>query len=377
MKYNLSKHSFIYQISENKILLYQILTRKGILCTKEILKYLSEIDKIDFLNIEIDIKDVSTFSLSDCLLDNPNGLDKDLVNTSLSPVKLSKIIDTLFRYSIIVDNQSTYLERLNKKSNLFDNFHIGNFHQQIGENVLKRHKENAEMWWIYQKFSSDFKSTTDSPYKWVQEAFIEDFFKSNVLQNKKILDFGCGIGYYSSFFNKLGGDVLGVDPSEAYIKIANENFINNDKIKFEICSFESESDFDFFEDKYDIIFLSDVFLYYFEPYKKMQLTPDLLLQKLSNLLTPQGKIYIMDPHGVFHLQSWMNTENPFMLSVEYANRKYRVTPNLEEFSLAAESANLQISLIRELKYKGTDSDKIFYSEFPFWWFFELSNKIKI
>lgn len=375
MKYNLSKHSFIYQVSENKILLYQILTRKGILCTKEILKYLSEIDKIDFLNKEIDIKDVSTFSLSDCLLDNPNGLDKDLVNTSLSPVKLSKIIETLVRYSIIVDNQSTYLERLNKKSNLFDNFHIGNFHQQIGENVLKRHKENAEMWWIYQKFSSDFKSTTDSPYKWVQEAFMEEFFKSNVLQDKKILDFGCGIGYYSSFFNKLGGDVLGVDPSEAYIKIANENFINNDKIKFEICSFESVSDFDFFEDKYDIIFLSDVFLYYFEPYKKMQLTPDLLLQKLNNLLTPKGKIYIMDPHGVFHLQSWMNTENPFMLSLEYANRKYRVTPNLEEFSLAAESANLQISLIRELKYKGTDSDKIFYSEFPFWWFFELTNKI--
>ena len=374
MKYNLSKHSFIYQVSENKILLYQILTRKGILCTKEILKYLSEIDKIDFLNIEIDIKDVSTFSLSDCLLDNPNGLDKDLVNTSLSPVKLSKIIEILVRYSIIVDNQTTYIERLNKKSNLFDNFHIGNFHQQIGENILKRHKENAEMWWIYQKFSSDFKSTTDSPYKWVQEAFMEEFFKSNVLQDKRILDFGCGIGYYSSFFNKRGGDVLGVDPSEAYIKIANENFINNDKIKFEICSFESESDFDFFEDKYDIIFLSDVFLYYFEPYKKMQLTPDLLLQKLSNLLTPQGKIYIMDPHGVFHLQSWMNTENPFMLSLEYANRKYRVTPNLEEFSLAAESANLQISLIRELKYKGTDSDKIFYSEFPFWWFFELTNK---
>lgn len=374
MKYNLSKHSFIYQVSDNKILLYQILTRKGILCSKEILKYLSEIDKLDFLNIEIEIKDVSTFSLSECLLDNPNGLEKNLVNISLSPVKLSKIIETLARYSIIVDNQSNYLERLNKKSNLFDNFHIGNFHQQIGENVLKRHKENAEMWWIYQKFSSDFKSTTDSPYKWVQEAFMEDFFKPNDLQGKKILDFGCGIGYYSSFFNKLGGDVLGVDPSEAYIKIANENFVNNDKIQFEICSFESESDFDFFEDKYDIIFLSDVFLYYFEPYKKMQLTPELLLQKLSNLLTHQGKIFIMDPHGVFHLQSWMNTENPFMVSLEYANRKYRVTPNLEEFSLAAESANLQISLIRELKYKGTDSDKIFYKEFPFWWFFELTNK---
>jgi hypothetical protein len=62
------------------------------------------------------------------------------------------------------------------------------------------------------------------------------------------------------------------------------------------------------------------------------------------------------------------------MSVEYANRKYRVTPNLEEVSFAVESAGLTISKIREVKYKGEDKGKMFYAEFPFWWFFELIKK---
>ena len=80
----------------------------------------------------------------------------------------------------------------------------------------------------------------------------------------------------------------------------------------------------------------------------------------------------MDPHGVFHLQPWFNLSHPYVISMEYANRKYRVTPNLEEVSLVVEEAGLHISKIRELKYHGKDPDKIFYSEFPFWWFFEIS-----
>ena len=62
-----------------------------------------------------------------------------------------------------------------------------------------------------------------------------------------------------------------------------------------------------------------------------------------------------------------------MISTEYSNKKYRVTPTLEEISLAFEKSGLKISKIRELKYQGNDEDKTFYKEFPFWWFFELIN----
>jgi SAM-dependent methyltransferase len=227
------------------------------------------------------------------------------------------------------------------------------------------------MWWTTQKFLPDYSGTTDTPYKWVQEVFMREFFTKQNMDGKKVLDFGCGVGYYSSFFNELGGTVTGVDPSEKYIGIADAEFAKPG-LDFKKAVFEKAADFDFFTEKYDIIFLSDVFLYYFEPYKKMELTPLLLLQKLSGILNENGKIYILDPHGVFHLQPWFNPTAPFVMAMEYANRKYRVTPNLEEVSVVVENAGMVISKIREIKYKGDVVENKFYAEFPFWWFFELS-----
>ena len=373
MSFNLSKHTLIYFIGDDTFLLYQSLTRKGVLIESEFFnEFSNKINKADS-NINILFKDISTFSLSDCLLDNPNGLYNNFIDQTKELINLKKIINLLIDYSIVVEDGTSYTERLGKKENLFDNYHIGNFHQQIGNHVLRNHDIDSDMWWVSQKFTNNFKETTNTPYKWVQEKFMNQFFTQELLNDKKVLDFGCGIGYYSHFFSKKGAKVTAVDPSEKYISIANKYF-SSFEINYKIASFEKESDFDIFQEKFDVIYLSDVFLYYFEPYKKMDLTPETLLIKLNSLLNKDGKIYIMDPHGVFHLQSWFNNESPFLLALEYANRKYRVTPNLEEVSKVVESANLCITKIRELKYEGNDLDKQFYSEFPFWWFFELSQK---
>jgi SAM-dependent methyltransferase len=373
MKYLISSHTLILSIGENKLLLYQLLTRNGILVDSN---FFLEFFKTDHTQLNtgdlIRYKDVSTFSLSECLLDNSNGILKNLNEQILELGSLNEILVLAKKYSILVSEEDQYIERLGKKTNLFDQFHTGNFHQNIGDYVLKNHKENAEWWWITQKFRNNFLETTDTPYKWVQEFFMNDFFTTENICNKKVLDFGCGIGYYSAFFSKMGGNVVGVDPSEKYLEIAETIYSNNSKVKYIKAEFENPNDFDFLDKDFDVIFLSDVFLYFFEPYKKMDLTPATLLLKLKSLLNRNGKIYIMDPHGVFHLQPWINTNKPFVMSLEYANRRYRVTPNLEEVSMVVEEAGLHISKIRELKYKGTDSDKSFYSEFPFWWFFEIS-----
>jgi 2-polyprenyl-3-methyl-5-hydroxy-6-metoxy-1,4-benzoquinol methylase len=375
MKLFLSAHSLIIPLESDIFLIYQSLTRKGILLDKQSLNLLNNYLFEGLENSENDllIKDISTFSLSKCLLDNPNGLVNGVFTSSeLKQTTFSESIVLFEKYSILVQSDD-YINKLGKRTNLFDNFHTGNFHQQIGEYVLKHETADAEMWWITQKFLPDYSGTTNTPYQWVQEVFMENFFSEELLKEKSILDFGCGIGYYSNFFHQRGGKVTGVDPSDKYLEIAKQKFSQNGEISYIKSKFESEEDFQIFDSKYDVIFLSDVFLYYFEPYKKMSLTPAGLLKQLSGLLNPKGKIYIMDPHGVFHLQSWFNPPSPYMVSVEYAHRKFRVTPNLEELSIVTEEAGLHISKIRELKYTGTDEDKKFYSEFPFWWFFELSN----
>jgi len=370
MDLRFSSHTLILPVKQDTYLLYQLLTRTGIITDSSGLTQINQMINGDLVSGKIKLRDLSTFSLSECLLDNPNGLLGPAFY-DLDFVEFEAMLKVLKANSIVVEDDS-YLTRLGRKENLFDKVHIGNFHQQIGQYVLMNKNINSEMWWITQKFSEDYKTTTDTPYKWVQEVFMQDFFTSSNIASKSVLDFGCGIGYYSKFFSDLGGKVLAVDPSELYIDIANKEFSANGKIEFRKAKFEDLGDFKALnEEKFDVIFLSDVFLYYFEPYKKMDLTPSLLLSELSKALTKDGKIYIMDPHGIFHLQPWFNKKYPFVTALEYANRKYRVTPNLEEVSLVAEEAGLVISKIRELKYTGSDEDKKFYSEFPFWWFFEL------
>ena len=44
------------------------------------------------------------------------------------------------------------------------------------------------------------------------------------LNGVKVLDIGCGYGYYTSYFDQIGADVIGVDGSASMIHLANKNY---------------------------------------------------------------------------------------------------------------------------------------------------------
>ena len=46
-----------------------------------------------------------------------------------------------------------------------------------------------------------------------------------------------------------------------------------------------------------------------------------VLKKLKGKLNKNGKIFIIDPHGAFHLQAYFKNERPYMISTEYNNKK--------------------------------------------------------
>jgi hypothetical protein len=255
MTLRFSPHTIVRNINEDRFLIYQLVTRKGVLINHVSLAAINVFLINQSATSEtLYLKDISTFSLSRSLLDNPNGLlDESYFLADLDTKDFIQALDDIKKLSILVSDDS-YLDKLGKKLNLFDKDHTGNFHQQIGEYVLRNKDINAEMWWITQKFSADYKSTTDTPYKWVQEVFMHEQFSEANIAGKKVLDFGSGIGYYSRFFHDLGGHVTGVDPSENYINIAKEEFAKKDEINFIKASFEKISDFEMFEDKYDMIF---------------------------------------------------------------------------------------------------------------------------
>ena len=362
------------QTHSDRVLLYQCLLKKGVLTDFESLillcNYLSNV--IINKNQLVHCLDLSCFSLSECLLDNPNGIRNDSGNV-LEQVEFNKFLELLDALDILVEDNS-YQKKPGKQKNLFDTEHIGNFHQQIGKYLLKK-RGNTEKWWIDQKFNKDFSEPGENPYKWVQLRFMRSFFNED-LSGQNWLDFGCGIGYYSSFFGEKNACVTGVDPSPLYIDIAKDRFSSNN-VRFLNGKFETAQDFDIFKDeKFDCIFMSDVFLYYYESYKKLDLTPVDLLNNLKNKLHRNGRIYILDPHGCFHLYSWMANHPPYLIATEYVNRKFRVTPTLEEVSITVEKAGLVIRRIRELYAEpnislNTQIQNV-TEEFPLWWFFELS-----
>jgi SAM-dependent methyltransferase len=369
----LSPHTLILQSGEDRILLYQSLMRRGCVAGYEALTVLEGWLRNGKVADTVRFADVSTFSLSECLLDNPSGI-RIGDEVDMKEVPAAVFIEKLCEDSLLVRDLS-YVERLGKRRNLFDRGHTGNFHQQIGHYLFQARKGDPEEWWIYQKFEKSLKKPKNNPYLWVQFEFMKQFFNQD-LSGQEWLDFGCGVGFYSRFFADRHARVLGVDPSDSYVRIAENHFAEPGKVRFLQAGFENAGDFKTFDGlRFDAIFLSDVLLYYFEPYKTMDITPVQLLTELGHLLKPGGAIYIMDPHGCFHLQPWLGTNAPFLLCAEYKNRKYRVTPSLEELSRAIEDANLRIAKIRELtcpESVGPETQaRNVTGEFPLWWFFEL------
>lgn len=364
MNNKLANHTIVVEYTKNFFLLYNVLLRNGVLLDKNFF-YNQNLKKFYFKNI-------SSFSLSKSLVDNPNGLLSKIDINKIELVSKAEIVNMCNQLYIFSKNYA-YLERVGSKNSIFDRQHIGNFHQQIGQHLLGNKKTNPEEWWIYQKFTKNLDTTKNNPYKWVQENFIKSFFNNDLLNNKTILDFGGGVGYYSNYFATHSKEVDVVEPSEIYVDIGKRKFGNKKNLNFFVRDFKKKDDLNFTDKKYDFIFLIDVFLYFFVPYQQIEISPTELLKELSLKLKENGKIFIIDPHGIFHLQSHFNQKSPFVISTEYSNKKYRVTPTLEEISLAFEKSGLKISKIRELKYQGNDEDKTFYKEFPFWWFFELIN----
>lgn len=374
MKIHLSPHTLIFSLGQNRAILYQSALRRGTLIDYQglilLLRWL-EGEPIAY-DVKIRFCDLSCFSLEKCLLDDPSGIRLPKEIDELPEYAFSEILEIL-KEAGFLSHDLSYLNRRGKRFGMFDREHIGNFHQQLGTHVLFGKRSNPEMWWIEQKFDLEPLRPGNSPYRWVQEAFLERYFQD--LTGERWLDFGCGIGYYTDFLAKRGAtSVIGIDPSEKYISIAQKEFSSSSSVQYRVLGAKTKTDLNALPPgPFDGIFLSDVLLYYFEPYQPLEISASDLLQALAHRLSEKGRICILDPHPCFHLQPWVGSERPSLLCTEYRTRFFRVTPSIQEMAAAITSAGLTIVSIQELYAMGEkgDADSRTWdvvSEFPLWWF---------
>lgn len=65
-----------------------------------------------------------------------------------------------------------------------------------------------------------------SEYAAVNRAVVKERFQ--VFSGEKVLDLGCGYGYYTDYFSEIGASAVGIDGSEMMIRIAREKYPGRD-----------------------------------------------------------------------------------------------------------------------------------------------------
>lgn len=73
--------------------------------------------------------------------------------------------------------------------------------------------------------------------------------------SEKILDMGCGYGFYTDYFRSIGADVIGIDGSEQMIHIAQKRY---PLTSFSIMDITTPLSFQ--NDQFDIVFSNQVLM---------------------------------------------------------------------------------------------------------------------
>jgi SAM-dependent methyltransferase len=334
-----------------------------------------------FANRTFRVADAGASPYADGLLGDPTGLDRDASARDAEPVDLEAALKLAARLMLAVDDEDAYRDHFGARRNVLDRGRRGTIHQRAGEYVLlELRQRSVDEWWADQKFAPGRREPRDGPYLWVQWDFMRPWAAEQELAGKRVLDFGCGPGLFTRLFAAQGAHVAGVDTNPDHLettrRLAEEDGLG-DRVTLHELALPVEEGLKALGDaRYDLIFLSDVLMFYFHPYDPgLELDPHALLRQLAARLAPGGRIVVLEPNGAFWQQPWLGApDRPFTILTEYRHRRFGVTPTLEELSRAGEQAGLAIWSVRELgpSPDAPDSRAAHYAaEFPLWWLIEL------
>ena len=338
--------------------------------------------KARFANQTFSIWDVNYFSSYDGLFADPTRYIRDITKwPQAQKVDVNALISLYKKYFLLIDDEANYYARFAPKTSLLDKERFGNFHQQLGQELMLERRENSSKWWLYQKFTEDLKEVrNESLYKAIQVDYLRSYFKRKFSENDVIVDIGCGTGFYSNIMAKIGASVLGVDPSEDNIKVAFDNAVNG--VRFEVLPVGQKGALDKIPDDYaDHVYMSDVLLFYFVPVDPSQKAVlSILLNDIYRILKPDGNLIVVEPHYLFWLLPWLGEVNhPFTVVTEYACKTFGVTATISQFIQACAKGGFAVTWMEELlpspTFEKTDPRAFHFArQFPLWQLFELKPK---
>lgn len=327
---------------------------------------------------DIKIWEIEYFSNYSGLLEDPTRRIREIESWP-KPIIINgeQLFEKLKKHWLIIEDEKIYKEIFNLKNSLLDNNHLGNFHQQLGQELLLFRREDPSEWWIRQKFSEDCKSLRNNLYSAIQGAFLKKFFSQKITSGMRVIDIGCGVGFYANMIASCGASVLGIDPNRNYIEIARRNAVPG--AEFEVLDIGKVSALDAIPSySVDIVFMSDALLFYFvSPTPQSAGDIQVLFQDIRRILKREGRFYSMEPHYIFWLVPWLGEiDHPFTILTEYLQRKFQVTPSFSELFKVFREGGLAVLNMEELR-PDPAFEKInprafhFANQFPLWHIFEL------
>jgi SAM-dependent methyltransferase len=322
--------------------------------------------------------EIGRFSNEDGLLADPSRYFRDSKDWKApADLQFDQFIQVLKKNFILIDDLATYKKYFGRKTSVLDGGHLGNLHDQIGSFMMLSRRRSPSQWWVEQKFKPDLSSTRDDTlYGAVENNYLKTYFPKKLKKGSKVLDLGCGVGYFSALMAETGAQVLGVDPNAEYIKMAKANF--GETVVFESSNIGHDGDLAKYPDEsFDFIFMSDTLLFYFIPISEKEThSLKVVLKDIRRLLKPGGTFCSLESHPVFYQAPWLGSEErPFTFKTEYQTHVSGVVPSFSEMGKAFTENGFSISWIDELyasqPYTGPKRNFNFAKEFPLWILFEL------
>lgn len=233
---------------------------------------------------------------------------------------------------LLVANEAEVEDFLAPLASVLDRQHLGSFHQRVGQylTLVKRQPEKWR-WWHGQKFAEDGQSVRPGPYRDVQEHFFDNRFADGSMAGLRVLDFGCGNGFYSRKLEGLGAVVTGIDSSEELLRLAEAKA--GPSSRFLHCASPADTMATLAgleRGCFDVVYLSDTFLLLSEdPTDLSSLAP--LLDEFARLLEPGGRLILFEPNPVYWLAGYYgDPRHPYAVVTEHRNPVFGVSPPLDK-----------------------------------------------
>lgn len=321
--------------------------------------------------------DATKFTLIENALLNSAMFDENAANDDLLMVDLSEFMDALREGGFV--SSSWPINYQFEKQGFADRFK-GNFYEQVGTECLLNRQDPTE-WWVAQKFEPGCKTTRPTPYKYIEEKFLDGYFQEE-MKDRDVLEIGCGTGYYTNRIAQHADYTVGIDYNANYIETARKVWLDdgNKDADYAVCNIiDLKTDREeLVTRKYDRIILIDTFLFLFDSVyqKDLYQNRERILGNITNMLGKDGKLIIMDPHPMWLTPMLGDPNSPVAVLDSYNTRHFKVVPGLEEITALFASAGLRIVRVLEPRIDEgyADIDLLgynFYKEFPAWWLFEL------